>query len=210
MTLLNPRRGALSIAVAMVATVGAAAIPANVHAHGHDDSWPDAPVGFVYGTFDQEPNLTLLVGGTVEEFCRNKPDDPFNAQPGSSPTRVKERRDGSTVIRIRDHAEPVHLYEVDNPNAPEWIAGVCANLFDGDPATVVPAPFASGSAKLRARIHIDGGTVDVFNAARGRVVAADGTVYRVKASADLVVEDGVPQGDPADFVKLDVRRLRCR
>ena len=47
--------------------------PATAHAEPQGYIQDVFPVGLVYGTFDEDPNLTLLVGGTVEEFCPERP-----------------------------------------------------------------------------------------------------------------------------------------
>jgi hypothetical protein len=50
--------------------------------------------------------------------------------------------------------------------------------------------------------------VDVFNSVNGTATGTDGTAYKVRASADLVVENGVPQGDPAEFVDFQLIEIR--
>ena len=34
----------------------------------------------------------------------------------------------------------------------------------------------------------------------GKATATDGTEYKVRGTADLIVENGVPLGDPREFV----------
>jgi hypothetical protein len=50
--------------------------------------------------------------------------------------------------------------------------------------------------------------VDVFNSVNGKATAEDGTEYKVRGSADLVVKDGAPVGDPTEFVSLQVTEIR--
>jgi hypothetical protein len=162
------------------------------------------PVGLVYGTFDEGPNLTLLVGGTVEEFCLSFPDDP-----GAAPMRVFFRNSGTVDLRVNDKDQPIYLYEQTVGDAFDWIDSVCPDVLDEDPGTVAPAPNAIGTADLKVRISIiSDDLVDVFNSVNGELVASSGAEYRVRASADLIVENGVPVGDPADFVSFELTEIR--
>ncbi len=167
-----------------------------------------AGVGFFYGTFNESPNIAMLVGGTAEEFCDANPDDPFNAEPGTATQRIRERANGTVVIRLKTKRQPINLYEIDFPEAPPWIEQVCASYLDGGP---VLEPFASGKGRVRSRVIVKpDGVVDVFNVSRGRVVGTDGTRYRVRGSADLIVENGVPVGNPEDFVRFRIREIPHR
>ncbi len=162
-------------------------------------------VGFFYGTFDQDPNISVLVGGRAEDFCEANPDDPFNAEPGSAPLRVFPRDDGSLDLRADDNGQPIHLYSQSVGGGPEWITAVCEAYFaDG----TIPEPLASGTAHLKVRLSIDGNVVDVFNSVNGIATGSDGTAWKVRAWADLVVVDGVPQGNPADFVGTEIIAIR--
>lgn len=202
------RRGVIGAVVTALTAIGSFAVPASAHAGGQPAE--ETPIGFFYSTFEEGSNLWLLAGGTAEEFCRDNPDDPFNGTPGSVLTRVKERHDGTIVIRGKGHGVPIHLYEQDGFPTPDWIVGLCADLFDDDPTTVVPEPLASGYGTVRIRDVIDGNRVDVYNSVRGTAYGADGTRYRIRASADFEVVDGELIGNPPDFVELDVRQRRCR
>ena len=42
----------------------------------------------------------------------------------------------------------------------------------------------------------------------GKATGTDGTEYKVRGTADLVVEDGVPVGDPRDFVGFQLTQIR--
>jgi hypothetical protein len=163
-------------------------------------------VGFFYGTFNQDPDIILLAGGTAEEFCEDNPDDPFNAEPGIAPLRVFPRPDGSVDLKVNAKDQPIYLYYSEIGDGPTWIAQVCQDYFaDG----TAPGPFASGTADLKVRISVvSEDLVDVFNSVNGTAIGTDGTEYKVRASADLVVENGVPQGDPAEFVDFQLTEIR--
>ena len=147
MNTLTRRRGVIGAAVATLAIVAGLATPATVRADGHGTA-EEGPVGFFYATFGQDPELALLAGGTIEEFCIDNPSDPFNAQPGTGLIRVKERKDGSIVVRGGARALPIHLYEHQGEISPGGIGGICADFFDDDPTTVVPEPIASVTARM--------------------------------------------------------------
>ena len=49
--------------------------------------------------------------------------------------------------------------------------------------------------------------MDVSNSVNGKAAASYGTEYKVHASADLVVENGIPVGDPTEFVHLRVTEI---
>ncbi len=178
----------------LVLLVGAAA-PAGAEPQGHAQG--ETGVGFFYGTFDQEPNVVLLAGGTAEEFCEAFPGDP-----GTAPVRIFERNDGTTDLKVNDKNQPIYLYHTDLNDAPIWLGAVCA----GD---VEPDLFASGSADLKVRISvISENLVDVFNSVNGKATGTDGTEYKVRASADLIVENGMPLGDPRDFVNFEMTEIK--
>lgn len=196
-------RPTVTVLLAACLLMAALATTATAQPQGHIRDRLD--VGYFYGTFDQEPNIGVLVGGRAEEFCLDNPADPFNAEPGSAPLRVFPNDDGSVVLKVNDTGQPIHLYHQHDVVGPEWIAQVCADFFAGAPA---PEPLASGTALLKVRLGIDGDVVDVFNSVNGTASGPDGTVYKVRAWADLVVVDGVPQGDPTDFVGTEITEIR--
>jgi hypothetical protein len=137
------------------------------------------------------------------------PEDPFNAEPGIADARIMFRQSVQVDLKVNDQDQPIHLYYQLDAVGPEWIQEVCADFFDGDPATTVPEPFASGTANLKVRISIiSDNLVDVFNSVNGKATAEDGTEYKVRGSADLVVKDGAPVGDPTEFVSLQVTEIR--
>jgi hypothetical protein len=47
----------------------------------------------------------------------------------------------------------------------------------------------------------------VFNSVNGTVSATDGTQWKVRAWADLVIVNDAPVGNPADFVHLEVHQI---
>lgn len=150
--------------------------------------------GLFYGDFDQD--ILLFAGGTTEDFCN-----------GAEPThdaRVFHRSDGSVEIKVDASEQPIYLYS--SPlGAPELIAATCEAMFDGDPATVALEPFAVGDGLIRIRIEVAlDGTVHVVNTTVGSASSADGTTWRARGWADLMIVDGIPVGDPADFQGLRV------
>lgn len=205
------RRRLFAVLVATVGLVGAlASVGGTAHASPGGPDVVEFSVGYFYTTFDQSPNVGLLVGGSVEEFCEDAPDDPFNnAEPGSAQARVFERNSGRVDIHVNDKDQPIYLYEDADPLGPDWIEGACAAYFDGDPNTLVPTPIAVGTANLKVRIGIiSPDLIDVFNSVNGIATGSDGTTYKVRASADLTVENGAPVGDPAEFVDLELVEIR--
>ena len=69
------------------------------------------PIGYVYGTFNDGPNMTLLVGGSADDFCDAKPEDPFNAEPGMAMGRTFSRIGGVEDLMINDKDQPIYLYD---------------------------------------------------------------------------------------------------
>ena len=206
MRTLNRRTGMIGAVVVTAAAAGSMVAPATVGAEPQGYLQVDFGVGYTYGTFDQAPNMAVLVGGKAEDFCLEDPEDPFNAEPGIAQARIFFRKDGQVDVKVNDKDQPIHLYYQPDKIGPEWINAVCADIADGDPA---PEPFASGTADLKVRISvISDGLVDVFNSVNGKATAEDGTEYKVRGSADLVVVNGVPDGDPADFVSLTVTEIK--
>ncbi len=147
----------------------------------------------------------------VNRAPRGQPDPrtegPFVAEPGVTTERVFVRNDGRVDVKVNDKGQPIYLYESIG-EAPDLIVETCEALFDGDPTTTAVEPFASGTAKLKVRVSvITDDLVDVFNSVNGTATGSDGTEYKVRASADLIVENGVPQGDPAEFVSFTLTEI---
>lgn len=193
-----PAKRKLATAFLVAATaVMAFGNPATANPKGFIED--EVGVGYFYGTFNQSPNTVLLAGGTVEEFCDANPD------PGTAPARIFPRSDGSVDLKVNDKDQPIYLYTIDFDGVPPWIDSVCEAYFDGEPT---PSPFASGTANLKVRVSIVSESyVEVFNSVNGRATGTDGTEYRVRAWADLVVENGAPVGNPEDFVGFVLKEI---
>lgn len=158
--------------------------------------------GFFYGTFDEQPNIALFAGGTFEDFCAADPD----GGPGTAPLRVFPRRDGTTDLKVNDKDQEIYLYETEFDDIPEWLGAVCPTLGGGGAA---PAWFATGEADLKVRVSVlSATTVEVANSVNGTATGTDGTEYKVRGTADLVVVNDVPQGDPRDFVGFKLTEIR--
>lgn len=193
--------------IAMLAAVGVLVglgSPAAADPQGYIED--DFGVGYFYGTFGQNPNVILLAGGTADEFCEANLDDPFNGEPGIASVRQFLRQDGSVDLKVNSKDQPIFLYYNEFDDGPIWIESVCED-YDADDS--VPMPFASGTADLKVRISlISEDLVDVFNSVNGKAVGSDGREYKVRASADVIVEGGVPVGDPEDFVSFELTEIR--
>ena len=161
-------------------------------------------VGLFYGTFGESPNTFLLVGGTVEGFCEAGPE----GGPGTATARVRERKDGSVRVKVTSWNQPMYLYEADVEGIPPWLDQVCGTYFTDGTA---PQPIASGSGFLKVRDTIHpSDRIEVFNKVRGWVQQPDGTKYTIRASADFVLENGVPTTSPEDFVTFKMREVRWK
>ena len=159
---------------------------------------------YYYGTFDETPNTLLFAGGKAQEFCGEG--EPGHVPPGSAPMRVFPRKDGSVDLKVNAKGQPIHLYTADTPGAPEWLAEICPGIEAGD---APPVPFASGEADLKERTTVvSDDLVEVFNSVNGKATGTDGTEYKVRASADVTVENGVPVGDPKSFVTFELTEIR--
>lgn len=199
MSTSNRNKTMIGAALATAAMVGSALGPATAHAEPQGYIQDEFTVGFVYGTFNEGTNLTLIAGGTLEEYC---PEDP-----GIAPLRVFPRRNGTVDLKVNDNDQPIYLYEQTYGDSLEWIYSVCSDL-TANPDAAAPVPFASGTADLKVRISVISDDLEeIFNSVNGELVASDGTRYRVQASADLVVENDVPVGNPADFVSFELKQI---
>jgi hypothetical protein len=159
--------------------------------------------GFFYGTFDEAPNTALFAGGTFEEFCTSDPD----GGPGTVPLRVFPRPDGTTDLKVNAKDQPIYLYETEFNDINEWLGSACEGIvIDGD---APPKPFASGEADLKVRITVvSEDRAEIFNSVNGKATGTNGTEYKVRGSADLIVDGGIPVGDPRDFVDFTLREIR--
>ncbi|MGI9610949.1 MAG: hypothetical protein ACR2NL_11720 [Acidimicrobiia bacterium] len=154
--------------------------------------------GFFYGTFDQNPNVALFAGGPVEDFCFG--------DPGTAPLRVFLRKDGTVDLKVNDKDQPIYLYYTEFNDIPTWLGAICPGIADG---AAPPVPFASGDADLKVRFTIvSDDLLEIFNSVNGKATGTDGTEYKVRGTADLVVENGVPVGDPREFVGFKLTEIR--
>ena len=154
--------------------------------------------GYFYGTFDQTPNVALFAGGPLEEFCVT--------DPGTAPLRVFPRADGTVDLKVNDKDQPIYLYHNDTNDIPPWLDAICPGIGEGD---APPVPFATGDADLKVRITVfSDDHLKIFNSVNGKATGTDGTAYKVRGTADLVVEDGAPVGDPRDFVGFKLTEIR--
>ncbi|MDX1622202.1 MAG: hypothetical protein R3320_14490 [Nitriliruptorales bacterium] len=187
------RRTTAFIAATLVMLVGLAT-GAHAQSAGFDEQQHEE--GLFYGNFDQD--ILLFAGGTTEDACNG--DEPTHS------ARVFSRHDGSVDIMVDASEQPIYLYS--SPlGAPELLAATCAAMFDSDPSTVPLEPFAEGAGLVRMRIEIAAdGTVHVVNSTVGAATSADGTTWTVRGWADLMVVDGIPIGDPAEFQGLRITR----
>ena len=162
--------------------------------------------GYFYGTFDQSPNISLVAGGTAEDFCAANPDDPFNGSPATTDATIQEHKDGSVSVKVNAIGRPIHLYYIEFEDAPTWIAHVCADIRAGEEA---PGPFASGTALLKVRdeyLFEGGPPASIYNSVNGTAVGTDGIKYHVRASADIpTFVDGNPVGTPQDWVSFSLK-----
>jgi hypothetical protein len=154
--------------------------------------------GFFYGTFDQSPNVAVFAGGRIEEFCLG--------DPGTAPLRVFLRNDGTADLKVNDKDQPIYLYHTEFNDIPDWLGDICPGIAEGD---APPVPFATGEADLKVRITVVSENItEIFNSVNGKATGTDGTEYKVRGTADLIVEDGVPLGNPKDFIDLKVKKIR--
>lgn len=175
----------------------ALAVPANANPQGFIEDEVD--YGFFYGTFDQSPNVALFAGGEIEEFCYG--------DPGTAPQRVFLRKDGVVDLKVNVKDQPIYLYRTEFNDIPTWLGEICPGIVtDGD---TPPAPFATGVADLKVRITVvSEDRQEIFNSVNGKATGTDGTEYKVRGTADLVVEGGVPVGDPREFVGFKLTEIR--
>lgn len=168
--------------------VGVVATPASAEPSGFVED--ELAYGFFYGTFDESPNVALFAGGRLEEFCVG--------DPGTAPLRVFPRSDGTVDLKVNDGDQPIYLYRTDFDEVPTWLDTICPGIVGGE---APPKPFAEGEAQLKVRITVvSDDLLEIFNSVNGKATGTDGIEYKVRGSADLIVEDGVPLGDPREFV----------
>lgn len=190
-------RKAIGAVIAGAMLVVLVAAPAGADPQGNIEE--PFEYGYFYGTFNQSPNVVLFAGGTIGEFCFG--------DPGTARSRVVVRDDGTVHIGVNDKDQPIYLYYTDFNDAPTWLDDICPGI-----VAEVDAPpefFASGTADLTVRISIlPENLVDVFNSVNGTATGIDGTEYKVSASADLIVENGIPLGNPEEFIRFRLKEIK--
>ena len=190
------RRVAALVGVVTLVLTGLTAASASADPQGFIED--ELEYWFFYGTFDQSPYVALFSGGRIEEFC---PGDP-----GTAPLRVFLRNDGTVDLKVNDIDQPIYLYYTEFNDIPTWLGAVCPGIAGGD---APPVPFAMGAADLKVRITvISDDHLEIFNSVSGKATGTDGTEYKVRGTADLVVENGMPLGDPRDFVGFKLTEIR--
>lgn len=187
-----------SIGLMVVAALLVAVVPAAASAGPQGFIEDEFEYGFFYGTFDQNPNVALFAGGAVEEFCFG--------DPGTAPLRVFLRNDGTVDLKVNDKDQPIHLYYTEFNDIPAWLDEICPGIAGGD---APPEPFATGDADLKVRMTVvSDDRLEIFNSVNGKATGTDGTEYKVRGTADLIVENGVPLGDPREFVGFKLTEIR--
>ena len=189
-------RRLLTLLATVMVLVGLMAAPAVADPQGFIED--ELETGFFYQTFDQSPNVALFAGGRIEEVCL---DDPATA-----PLRVFLRNDGTADLKVNDKDQPIYLYHTEFNDIPDWLGVICPLIAGGD---APPDPFATGEADLKVRItDFSYGNLEIFNSVNGKATGTDGTEYKVRGTADIIVKDGVPLGDPRDFIDLKLTEIR--
>ena len=184
------------IAIFTVMLMVGVAAPASADPQGFIED--EFEYGFFYGTFDQSPNVALFAGGRIEEFCFG--------DPGTAPLRVFLRNDGTVDLKVNDKDQPIFLYDTEFNDIPTWLGAICPGIAGGD---TPPEPFAMGDADLKVRITVvSDDLLEIFNSVNGKAIGTDGTEYKVRGTADLIVENGVPLGDPREFVGFKLTEIR--
>ena len=184
-----------TVAVAISVAVLTLAFAMPVAAQGFIED--EFEYGFFYGTFDQTPNVALFAGGRIEEFCFG--------DPGTAPVRVFLRNDGTVDLKVNDKDHPIYLYQTEANDIPTWLGDICPGIAIGD---APPEPFAEGDADIKVRITVvSDDLLEIFNSVNGKATGTDGTEYKVRGTADLIVENGVPLGDPREFVGFKLTEI---
>lgn len=185
-----------TVAVAISVAVLTLAFAMPVAAQGFVED--EFEYGFFYGTFDQSPNVALFAGGRIEEFC--------SGDPGTAPVRVFLRNDGTVDLKVNDKDQPIYLYYTEFNDIIVWLGAICPGIASGD---APPEAFAAGAADLKVRITVvSDDLLEVSNSVNGKATGTDGTEYKVRGTADLIVENGVPLGDPREFVGFKLTEIR--
>lgn len=204
------------IAMCAAATVVAVTFVAAVQPAGaqHQAAPHDAPQGFVYedwqfGRFYENPaeGIVVTAGIPVEQFC-------LQTDLATAPMRVLSNRDGTDTLKVRGERNvSLYAYQFAGPG-PALIGLTCEAIFDDDPATEPPQPWAVGEGLYKETVTgIEGpedlGGFAIENWINGHATATDGTQWRVKGEASFEFdEDGIPIGDPAEFQGVWIQQIR--
>lgn len=188
--------GAFVAALAVVGVPAGAVGAASAGESGGFETVERSP-GYFYGDF---VDYVATAGGTLEEFCTDQ------GTPVES--RVYERSDGTTSIKTNAQSVPLYLYASD-ADVPTLLEETCPLLFDGDPTTNMIQPIATGTGTLKERIdglRGDGPAGFYRNSVNGTVTGEDGATYKMRAWADLELDDNAfpVSGDPTTFQSLKV------
>jgi len=185
-------RSRMSLLVVVLAVIVPSAAPAWAQSPGFVED--EFQYGFFYANLDD--GVSVFAGGPVESFC--------GGEPGSSPLRVFERKDGSVDLKVDAKNEPIWVYQNDT-EPPVLLEQVCTGQI------APPEAFATGTANLKVRISIlTDGTEEIYNGVNGKATAADGTQWKIRTWADFSVVDGVLQGDPAEFQGVNIQQIGPR
>lgn len=150
--------------------------------------------GLFYGDFDKQ--VLLFAGATAVDFCNDN--EPTHR------ARVFTRRDGSVDFKVDVSTQPIYLYD-SSLGAPELVQMTCEALSKGDPAPL--EPFAEGEGQVRMRVtEAPDGSLHIVNSTVGAASSTDGTTWRVRGWADLMIVEGTPVGSPADFQGLHINQ----
>jgi hypothetical protein len=204
------RRTFITGAVVATTLVGGAA-PAGAVKNGPSGD----PQGFVRDTLDyallyDDPGEGIVVtaGVRIEQFCFG--------DTATAPLRVFTDQNDTSTLKVRGEQDvPIFVYQFAGPG-PALLGTACAALFDDDPATQPPEPWAEGSGLLKLTVTgtegpNDPGGFHVANSVNGRVITVDGTHWKVKGNSSFDVDEvGVPIGDPADFQDASIHRIGPR
>lgn len=207
------RRGRIGRIGALVAIAIVAALAASPGAAASGSAGSGDPQGYVedvlyYGLFYEnvEAGIVVTAGTSLEGFCPG-------GTPGTAPLRVFERQDGTDTLKVRGEQDvPLYVYEFAG-SAPALVGMACEAVLDDDPTTNPPEPWAAGQGLLTFTITgIEGpddmGGFSVANAINGRVVAGDGSEWKVLGSTSFDMdESGAPIGDPAEFQSVSIQRI---
>ena len=204
------RRTLITGAVAAMTLIPAASSAGAVE---HDQA--SDPQGFVRDILDylllfddQGEGIVVTVGARIEQICVG--------DVSSAPLRVFADRDGAATLKVRGEQDaPLFVYEFAGP-APALIDAGCSALFDGDPATQPPEPWAEGSGLLKVTVSgieapDDPGGYSVANSINGRATAVDGTRWKVVGNTSFDLDEGgIPIGDPTDFQDASIHQIGPR